>query len=428
VQLSVDTSEASLAKVSFTVPSDEFEKEYRGALLNAGRNVTLKGFRPGKVPLQVIEKRFGEQVLKDVMEHFVREAYQKAVEDKELKPLSHPRITNEEMARADDGSFGLDFEVSLKPAVTLPDYKGLIVESELEPVMAEQIEATLEQLRRERATPEPVGDAGLKEEGMAVCDVALMHGESAVLEREGLRLNAKMPLPGTDPEKFEEALLGAMDGDERECPVTLPESIEDEEARGQEGVCRISVREAFDMVPPEDEDLFTLLEVEDLDGLRAKVQERLEEAAVQRERERVEGALIDRMITETDLALPEPMLEDQIQHRLSSLANEMTRQGVPEEAIEQQLEEQKETAREEAEKGMRALLIVEALGDAEGLLVSNEELEEELVNIAARNNTSVEEVREYYVKNGLTQQMAIEILEKKVRSFLYEHAEIKDPS
>ena len=156
--------------------------------------------------------------------------------------------------------------------------------------------------------------------------------------------------------------------------------------------------------------------------------QRLEEAAAQRERSRVEGALIDRLISETDLSLPEPMLEEQTQHRLNSLSSEMMRQGIPQEAIEQQLEEQRATAREEAEKGMRALLIVEALGDAEGLLVSNEELEEELVNIAARNDTSVDEVREYYVKNGLTQQMAIEILEKKVRSFLYEHAEIKDPS
>lgn len=428
LQVSVDTSEASLAKVSFTIPSDEFEKEYRGALNMAGRNVNMKGFRPGKVPIKVVEKRFGGEVLKDVMERFVREAYQKAVEDEELKPLSHPRIDPEEMARADDGSFGLHFEVSLKPTVVLPEYKGQVIESELEPVMLEQIEATLEQLRRERATPEPVGEDGLQENGMAVCDVAFLYQDEAVLEREGLRLGLHTPPPGVEDEAFEQALTGAQVDQVCECPVTLPQSIENEAARGAEGICRVSVREAFDMVPPTDEDLFALLEVEDMDNVHSQIKARLEEAATKREHDRVEGALLDRLIQKTDLTLPEPMLEEQTQHRLHALANEMMRQEVPQEAIQQQLEEQKSTAREEAEKGMRALLIVEAVGEKEELLVTNEELEAELENIAARNETSVEEVREYYVKQGLNQQMAIELLERKVRAFLYENAEIKEPS
>ena len=428
MQVSVDTSESNLAKVSFCIPSDDFEKEYRGALKMAGRNVNMKGFRPGKVPAQVVEKRFGADVLKDVMEHFVREAYQKAVSDEELKPLSHPRIDPAELSRAEDGSFAVDFEVSLKPSVILPEYKGMVIESELEPVMPEQVETTIDQLRKERSTPEPVGEAGLQENGMAVCDVAFLHEDEVVLDREGLRLGLHTPPPGVDPGAFEEVMTGGQAETVAECTVTLPPTLENEAARGAEGTCRITIREAFDMIPPSDEDLFALMEVEDAASLEVKVKERLAEAAIQRERERAEGALIDQLITKTDLTLPESMLEEQTQHRLNALASEMARQQVPQEAIEQQLEEQRETAREEAEKGMRALLIVEAVGDKEELLVSNEELETELASIAARNNASIEDVREYYVKQGMTQQMAIEILERKVRAFLYENAEVKDPA
>jgi trigger factor len=428
VQVTVDTSGTCVAKVTFSVPAEEFEKELKTGLRAAGKNVRMKGFRPGKVPPQVIEKQFGEQVRRDVMEHFLRQAYAKAVEDEGLKPISHPRVAQEEISRAEDGSFGLDFEVSLKPSVELPDYKGMVIESELEPVMENQIEATLEQLRRERSTPEPVGEEGLAERGMAVCDVAFLHGENAVLEREGLRLGLATPPPGVDAATFEDKLSGAKDGDVIECDMTLPESVEPEEARGAEGTCRVTVREAFDMIPPKDEDLFTLLEVEDLDGLQAKVKERLAEAAAQRERGRIETALLDQLIETTKLDLPEPMVEEQTQLRLQNLAQEMERQEVPQEMIEQQLEEQKDTAREEAEKGMRALLIVEAIGDAEQLLVTNEELEAELASIAERNQTTIEEVREYYAQNNLAQQMAIEVLERKVRAYLYENAEVKEPS
>lgn len=428
MELTVDTSEASLAKVSFNVTADDFEKEYRGALRQAGRNVQMKGFRPGKIPAQVIEKRFGDEVVKEVMEHFVRRAYQQAVDDNELKPLSHPRIENEEMARKDDGSFGLDFSVSLKPEVELPNYKGLTIDSELEPVLPEQVEATIEQLRRERATPEPVSDAGLQEAGMAVCDVHFVHEDNIVLEREGLRLGMHTPVPGVDPETFSKTLEGAQPEETRECPVNLPQTLEDEGARGAEGVCRIMIKEAFDMVPPADETLFQLLEVEDMESFQAKVQEKLEEAAEARELDRAQGALLDQLIASTDLHLPEPMLEEQTQHRLRSLEAEMRKQGAPDEVVAQQLEEQKDTARDEAEKGMRALLIVETLGAKEELLVTDQELEAELQTIADRNETTLEEVREFYVKNGQIQQMAIEVLERKVRGFLYEHAEIKTPS
>ncbi|MDA1265958.1 MAG: trigger factor [Planctomycetota bacterium] len=428
MQVSVDTSESSLAKISVSIPPDEFEKEYRGALKQAGRNVQMKGFRPGKVPVKVVEKKFGEEVTKDVIEHFVRQAYQQAVSDEDLKPLSHPRIAQEDLSRGEDGGFSVEFEVSLKPSFDLPDYKGMVIESELEQVVPDQVEATIEQLRRERSTPEPVGPEGMDANGMALCTVRFLHGEEVVFEREGLRLGANTPPPGVKPEDFEGKFDGAVDGDVIECPMMLPPTIEKAEARGADGTCRIEVAEAYKLVPPADEELFALVEVEDMDAFRVKVREKLEEANTKRERDRVEGALIDRLIAETTLDLPGPMLEEQTQHRLHALAQEMSRQGVPEDAIKQQLEEQEPTAREEADKGMRALLIVEAIGDAEELLVTNAELEAELANIAERNHASLEDVREYYVKQGLTQQMAIEVLERKVRKFLYENAEVKDPS
>ena len=134
------------------------------------------------------------------------------------------------------------------------------------------------------------------------------------------------------------------------------------------------------------------------------------------------------MIAGTEFELPEPLLEEQTDLRLRQLSSQMEQSGVEADKIEAEVEQQRPAAREEAEKGLRALLVVEAIGEKESLLVTNDEIEAELASIAERNDAPVEEVREYYMKNNLGQQMAVEVLERKVRTFLRESAKIEEPS
>ena len=99
----------------------------------------MKGFRPGKVPLKVMEKQFGDSVRGEVKELFIQKAYGQALEENKLKPIAHPRLTPDEMELQGDGSFQVDFEVPLRPSFDLPKYRGLSATSELEPVLDEQI-------------------------------------------------------------------------------------------------------------------------------------------------------------------------------------------------------------------------------------------------------------------------------------------------
>ncbi len=428
LQVEVEKVGSSLAKVKLSVPADEFEREISRGLKQVGSQVRMKGFRPGKVPLSVLKKHHGAQVLQQVRENFLRDAYTQAVKDESLKPLSHPKVDLESLTDEAGQGFDVDFEIALRPEIVLPEYKGLTIESELEPVMADGIQATIDDLRRQQSRPEPAGDAGLDEEGIVLCDVSFHHEEDSLMERENLRLSAKTPPPGVDAEAFEKAMLGAKDGDTIEVEALLPDTLEKESARGQQGTCRILVREAYRMLPPTEEELFAVAQVDSQEALQKLVKERMEEAHEERERVRVETALIDRLIADTDLELPEPIIEEQTQGRLQQLHKQLEEQGLEHDAIHAAMDEQRPTAREEAIKGLRALLIVETVGEKEGLLVTNEELEAELASIAERNNASVDEVRQYYSQQGLGQQMAIEILERKVRKFLHENADIRTPS
>ncbi|MEM9800355.1 MAG: trigger factor [Planctomycetota bacterium] len=430
MQLEVDTSAPTVAKVSLNVPADEFEKQVRTGLRQVSQNMRMKGFRPGKVPLAVLEKRFGEGVRSDVKEHFLQRAYGQAVEDNELKPLSHPRISPDDLEMAEDGSFAVQFEFPLRPTITLPELRGLAIVSELEPVLDEQVDATIDDIRSQQSTPEDAGEEGIDENGFVVGDLKFEADGKVALDREGMRLNASSVPPGVDAEAFADGLKGAKEGDRLEFPMTIPDFVEDEDLRGSEGTCVIEVQQAMNLVPPSDEQLFEMLgdEISDMDSLRSTVAERLGEAAQQREENRIETALLDRVIESCAFDVPETMVEQQTGARLEQLAQELTSQGRSEEEIAQAREEQSELARADAEKGIRALLVVETIAEAEELLVTREDLDGELGTIAERNQTTIDEVREYYAQNNLGQQLSIEILEKKVRRFLRESADLQEPS
>ncbi len=417
------------AKVSFTVPHDEFQSEYRKGLQQAGSTVKMKGFRPGKVPVKVLEKSFGADVRRQALENFFRQAYEQAVQDNELKPVGHQRLPLEELDFDSGNDIEQSFQVSLRPEFELAEYKGLKVESELAPVMDQEVEAAIEDLRRQRATPEKAGDEGLPADGVTVCKLTWTVDGETILEREGLRLSPQQPVPGNDPEEYEKALTGAKEGDVVEVPLTVPEDFDKEDLRGKTGTSAFTIVEAYKLVLPSDEEIMELLQVKTAEELDKLAKERLGQAKEAQENGRQESALLEQLIDKhKDMDLPQAMLEAQVQGRIGALRQQLESQGLDAAGMDAEVEKQTPQIREIVEKGLRAFFLVHAVADKEGIKLSQEDLNAELTIIANRNQTSVEEVAKYYRENNLFEQMAIELTERKVRAFLREHAEITQPA
>ncbi len=428
MELNVDKTATTVAKISFTLPAAELQAELDRGLRSMSRNVKMKGFRPGKVPKRFLEKAYGDNLRNEVIGHFIQQAYDRAVKEHELRPMAHPRIPAEALVHGEDGSVSAAFEVPLRPEFELPQYLGLAIASELEPVMDQQIDAAIDEFRESQSTPEKAGEEGLQEKGFFVGDVEFLHEGERAFHREGMRLSVQSVPPGVDAEVFRTALIGSKDGAEHELDMTLPNYIEDEAKRGQPGRCRITVKEVFTLVPPPDEKLCSLVEVADMDALRQKVREKLSEVAEARENQRVESALLDRVLDATTLALPDVLVEQQTEARLAQFDQKLQEQGLEEEDRKVQLEAQRPTSRAEAERGLKALLVVETLGHKENLLVTQDEIREEVQRIAVRNQAEEKDVIEFYSKEGRGQQLTIELLERKVRKFLREKADIQAPA
>jgi len=428
VQVTVEKTGPCQARVRFTVPGSEFHGAVQRAVSQAGRTMNLKGFRPGHVPPQIVEKQFGPQIRADAMKHFVQQALDQAVKENSLKVVGFQRVNLEKVTVLEGADFTQQVEVSLRPEITLGTYKGITLESELEPVTQREVDDAIANLKLQRSQPEPAGDAGLPADGMALAKVEWLAGAESVLARDGLRLSPRTPPPGVDPAAFEAALTGAKDGETRECALVFPAEFERADLRGKSGTCRVTVAQAYRMIPPTDAEVRELVGAADEPALRRIVGEKIGEAKTEREQQRQEALLIDGLLERHEFELPQMMVDEQTQARLGQLAQQLAQQGVAQDKIEEQVESQREGAQTAARKGCRALFLMQAIAEAEKLLVSQEDMRAEVQTIAARNNAKQEEVVEYYQKNGLFDQMAIELLERKVRRFLRENATVKVPS
>lgn len=428
MQVTVEKLGPCQAKIHFTVQSSEFQAAYKRGLLNISQNANMKGFRPGKVPPQIIEKQYGTQVRSDAIEHFVRQAYEQAVGENELKIVGFQRVNLDEVKILDGVDWKQSFEVSLRPEIALGNYKGIEVESELEPVMDNEIVEAITNLKAQQARPDPAGEAGLPADGLAVAKVQWFHGDEVVLDRDGLRVGPRQPTPGIEAAAFEAALVGAKDGDVREMDMVFPQEFDKEHLRGQKGKTRITINQAYKMILPTDEEVRRMVGVDSDEKLNEFVREKLVEAKQNQENQRVEGVIIEKLLSEHTIDLPGMMVDEQAKARLEQLRGQMKQQNVPDDKIEAQLESQKGAAREASEKGLRALFLIQTVGEKEKLLVTREDMEAELGQIALRNRAQIDEVRKYYQENRLFDQMAVEILERKVRAFLRENAKITTPS
>jgi trigger factor len=422
VEVTVDKTEPCLAKISFNIPSEEYEGEVSRLLKELGSQTRMKGFRPGKVPAAVVEKTHGKQAREEAKSQLLQRVYKQAIDEHELKPLGNPHAHFEDDVLVGQ-SFEGDFQVDLRPEFTLGEYTGLTATTTLDAVTDEEVEAAIEQAARGNARPEPAGDDGLPEDGMALCKVELLHEGEVVFTRDGMRMGPSHPVPGVDPDEFKAALTGAVDAAVVETKVTFPLDFEKEEARGHEGVCRITVTQAFKIIVPTREEVIAQLDgVDDEAGLSAKARESLEEARREEQRRRRENELLDQVIEAHDIELPPAMVEDQVKGRLETMQKELLEAGTPAEKIEEELSTQEAEVRRQSIRGAKAYFLVEAIAEKENLQVTREELQTELTSIAERNQATVEEVSKYYQEQNLFPQLALEVVERKVRRFLLDSA------
>jgi trigger factor len=412
VELTIEVSEDKVASA--------LDKAYKKVV----KEVNIPGFRKGKVPKSILIKKFGAEVLhKDALDILIPEAYYKAVQETEIEPIAQPDITDVFIEAGKPAKFTAEVEV--KPEVELGEYKGLGIEKEEINVSDEQVEEELNHKREHHAQLVVTDREEVQEGDNTVIDFeGFVDGEAfegGAGEDYNLEIGSGQFIPG-----FEEQLVGAKVGEEVEVDVTFPEEYHAENLAGQDAVFKVTVKEIKVKEMPELDDEFAKdLEFETLDELKADIKEKItarEELRVNRE---FENKLIDAITDNTEINIPETMIENEIDNMLEGFRYQIMQQGFE---FDQYLEmtgmneeDIRADYKESAEKRAKANLILEAIAKNEGIEVSDEDVDAKLAEIAERQGQDKDQLKMFLQMQGQLASLKDSLLMEKTIDFLVEN-------
>lgn len=412
--------EGNSGVLTVEVSADKVNEGLDAAFKKVVKQVNVPGFRKGKMPRGMFEKRFGVEALyQDALDILLPEAYETAIEETGIEPVDRPDIDIEQMEKGKELIFKAT--VTVKPEVKLGEYKGLEVEEFDTNVTDEDIENELKEMQNRQA------ELVVKEEGKAE------NGDTVVIDFEGfvdgvafeggkgenysLELGSGSFIPG-----FEEQLVGTAAGESKDVEVTFPEEYHAAELAGKPAVFKVTVHEVKGKELPALDDEFAKDvddEVETLDALKEKIKNRLVESKAHEAEHHVRDSVVEKAAANAEMEIPAVMVENEINRMMQEFEQRLQMQGMNLE-LYFQFSGQDENAlreqmREEAETHVRVNLTLEAIAKAENLEVSEEEVNAELENMASMYNMTAENVKAALggvemIKSDLKLRKAIDFL------------------
>ena len=398
--------------LTFEIPVEDIKEGLDKAFKRVQKNITVPGFRKGKVPRQVFNNVYGESALyEEVLNSTLPKAYESAVKEAELDVVTQPEIDVKSMEKGQP--WVLTAKVTLKPEVKLGEYKNLEVEKQDTTVTDEDVKNEIESKRKnlaELVVKEDAAESGdtvvIDFEGF-VGDEAFEGGKG---ENHSLELGSNSFIPG-----FEEQLVGVKPGDEKEVVVTFPEEYHAEDLAGKEATFKVKVHEVKALQLPELDDEFAKDaddSVETLAELENKIRVDLTESKEAAAKEIVEDLAIRKAVENAEIVeLPYEMVHEEIHRQMDHFLNNLKRQGIDKElyfqitgSSEADLHDQ---FGEEAELRTKTNLVLEAIVENEGLTVTDEEIENEVNELATQYQMSVDQVKQFVSNDMLTSDIKL---------------------
>lgn len=384
--------------LTFEIPEATMQAEMDTVFKRVRKNITVPGFRKGKVPRHIFNKQYGEASLfEDALNQALPAAYDAAVKEAGIDPVAQPKIDIKSMEKGQP--WVLTADVTVKPEVKLGEYKNLTVEKQDREVTDADVEEALKQRQAKQAELVIKEDAAV-EGDTVVIDYEGFVGEEAFEggkdQNHSLELGSNSFIPG-----FEEQLVGAKAGDAKDVVVTFPEEYHAADLAGKEATFKVVVHEVKGKELPTLDDEFAKdleEEVETLDELKAKIRKELEDSKNAVADEFVQDAAIRQAVENAEVVdLPYAMVHDEVHRQMDLFLNDMQRQGISPElyyqitgTTEQDLHKQMET---DADVRTKTTLVLEEIIKAENIEVTEDEINEEITTLAGQYNMDVERVR-----------------------------------
>lgn len=431
MSMQVEKLEKNMAKLTIEVDAAKVNDAIKKAYDKNKGKMSVPGFRKGKVPQAMIEKMYGPEVFyEDAANFLIPDAYAEEVEAAEdLEVVSQPKIDVVQMEKGKN--FIFTAEVALKPPVDLGKYKGVKIEKIDTEVTDEDIDKEIKREQEANARTITVEDRPVKDGDTAVIDFEGFIGDKAFEGGKGenypLVIGSGSFIPG-----FEEQLIGKNTGDDVDVKVTFPEDYNAKDLAGKEALFKVKINEIKEKELPELDDEFAS-EVSEFDTMaeyREDVKKNLTEKKEKEAKDKKEDAVIEAIIKDSKMDIPEAMVETQARTMVNDYARRLQSQGL---SLEQyfmftglDMDKFTDQMKEGAKKRIESRLILEAVVKAENFEVTDEEYEKELERIAKESKMEVDKLKEYIGDDEYGKKQIIDDLKiQKAVDFVVDNAKEK---
>ena len=425
----VEKISSNKVKLSFDVDSVKFDEAMAKAYLKVRGQVSIPGFRKGKAPRKMIENMYGEGIFYDeAFELIFDEVYGPAVEENKVEVVDRPEIEIQEIGAGKNLKFTA--EVFVRPDVVLGEYKGVAVKKETTIVSDVEVDARLEEERNKQATEIEVegravveGDTVNLDYAGTVDGVAFAGGTA---QDQTLKIGSGSFIPG-----FEEQMVGMNIGEEKDLNVTFPEQYHAEELAGKAAVFHVKVNSITETQLPALDDDFAkdISEFDTLDEYKADIRAKLEAQAAERDNNNFTNAVIEKVLDNAEVMIPEAMIERQIDSMMRDFEYRLMGNGLKlDDFIKytgSDMQAFRENYRGQAIKSVKAHLVLEAIEKAEAIDATEEQINKQLEAFAAQTGKTVEEFKASLSESDIEYFKADAIRDNCVK-FLADNAKVEE--
>lgn len=421
MQVSVETTSSIERRLTIGVPAQEVDSEVEKRLKQTASRARLNGFRPGKAPMSVVKKRFGEGVRQEVISDMMRDAYIKALSEEKLNPAGLPRFEPKELGEGKDLEFVATVEVY--PEITLADFSDLEFTRESAEVTEKDVDNMIENLRKQQTTWQQVERAAQDGDQLTVSYVGTLDGEpfqGGSADNARIVLGSGRMIPG-----FEEGLVGAAAGEERDLDLTFPEDYHAEELKGKATQFKVHVIKVEEPVLPEvNDEFFAAFGVSEggEEAFRAEVKRNMEREVKQALSAKLKQQIVDALLEKNQFDVPRALVTTEIDRLREDAVRQFGGMNMDPKQLPAEL------FQEQAERRVKTGLIFAEIAKADEIRPTAEQVDAKIQEIASTYQEP-ERVVEWY-SNNREQRSGIEavVLEDLIIEKILGQAKVTDQS
>jgi len=416
-------------KIEIEIPEskirDILDKKYK----DLKRDAVLPGFRKGRAPMRLLEKRFAMDISKQAKLELMVEAADAAIKEAKLDTLGDPDIDHEKVELPASGPMKFEFEVEVRPEFELPELDGIAIQKPKVEVTDEMVEAELAAMRRRAGVWTPK-DKPVELDDQIVADVTLtVEGQPDVDKRDNIEIYVRKTgfVAGIPVEDLDQLLNGAANGDTRKTTVEIPATYFDENYRGKKVDVEIAVKEVKVMEPAEmNEEFFERFNVAGLDELKERIRERMEYRAEQEARAAMSDQVYAYLRDKVNFELPDTIVASQSLAILQRQYSNLLMRGLSREQVDEQMDQLRASSEQQAKEQLKMFFIMDKLAEKLEVSATEEEINSHIAYIASLRGRRPEKMREELVRDGSLSQFIVNVREQKCIEKILEKAKISD--